>query len=41
MVKCVTDWEDNVNSSVDLEAGLLEDVARMIAFAWEGSHVAR
>lgn len=40
MVKCLTNWEDNVNSRVGLEAGLLEDVARTIAFTWEGSHIA-
>jgi len=41
VVKCLTDWEGNANSRVGLEAGLLKDVARMIAFTWEGSHIAR
>lgn len=40
-MKCLTDWEGNVNRRVGLEAGLRRDVARMIAFPWEESHIAK
>lgn len=36
----VSAWEDNVNSRVGLETGLLEDMVTTIAFTWEGGHVA-
>lgn len=41
VVKCLTDWEDNVHSRVDMETGLLEDMVTIIAFTWEGRCVAR
>lgn len=37
----LSDWEDNVNSRADLEAGLPKDLARMIALTWEGSRIVR